>query len=348
MAKGKREANFELLRIIAMAMVITLHYLGKGGLLTDMGETWNGASYGAWLLEAFCVVAVDVYVLISGWFLVESTFSIGKLFRLWLQIFCYSLGVPVVLYGLGILSRKDIYLDRLVTWCLPILREHYWFATAYVILYLLAPVLGKAVKNLSKKEFQQLLAMMLVIFCISKSIFPGDLPLDRGGYDAMWFLCLFLVAAYLRRYGGETKRSFPYGIGYLAGSLAMFGLMCLYRQIYWHTGALEGFVGSPYQYNHVLCLGTAVLLFLAFRELHIPEGHLADGIIKVASCTFGIYLLHENDGLRYLWQNWLFANRWKGSGLFIVGVLLAIVVWFGIGILVELCRQKIFGLIFRK
>ena len=35
--KGKaRQANFELLRIIAMMMVVVLHYLGKSGLLGNL------------------------------------------------------------------------------------------------------------------------------------------------------------------------------------------------------------------------------------------------------------------------------------------------------------------------
>ena len=33
MAEKKRLANLELLRCVAMLMVVVLHYLGKGGLL---------------------------------------------------------------------------------------------------------------------------------------------------------------------------------------------------------------------------------------------------------------------------------------------------------------------------
>ena len=66
-AGQKRMANLELLRCAAMMMVIVLHYLGKGNLLADLTARSLGAGQtAAWLLESFCIVAVNVYMLISG------------------------------------------------------------------------------------------------------------------------------------------------------------------------------------------------------------------------------------------------------------------------------------------
>ena len=150
--RSGRQANYELLRIVAMAMVITLHYLGKGGLLTGQEQAWKTADTLAWLLEAFCVAAVDVYVLISGYFLVDASFRFGKLCMLWLQIFVYSVGVPALLCLLGILPVQEISMERVLTWIFPVLREHYWFATAYVVMYLFAAFLGKAVRQIPQKQ----------------------------------------------------------------------------------------------------------------------------------------------------------------------------------------------------
>ena len=52
---SKRQANFELLRIVAMLMIISLHYLVKGGIAVsfpfDVMENPVGGL--AWLAEAF-------------------------------------------------------------------------------------------------------------------------------------------------------------------------------------------------------------------------------------------------------------------------------------------------------
>ena len=75
----KRIASIELLRILAMMMVVMLHYLSKGELLTPLTEEFGTGAYVTWLLEAFSIVAVNVYMLISGYFLVESGFKVGRL-----------------------------------------------------------------------------------------------------------------------------------------------------------------------------------------------------------------------------------------------------------------------------
>lgn len=341
-----RQANYELLRIVAMAMVITLHYLGKGELLADAGAKWQAADALAWLLKAFSIVAVDVYVLISGYFLVDANFKPEKLLKLWAQILFYSAGVPVVLFIAGVIPREEIYLDRILTWCLPVLREHYWFATAYVVMYLFAPFLGKAVRSIEKKQFQKIIVLLLAVFSVSKSVLPFDFPMDSGGYDAIWFLCLFLTAAYIRLYGVPRlqKRG---GLYYAALCLLLFGMTNLYRLVYAKTGRLEDYLDSPYHYNHILCLLAAAALFCAFGKLRITAGGASNVIAKIASCTFGIYLLHENEALRYLWPKWLFADAVRGTFLVVPGTILAVVVLFGIGIIVELGRQWIFGKIIK-
>ena len=74
--KKERQLNYELLRIIAMLMIVSLHYLGKGGLLGNPArQDMTAAGYTAWLAEAFCLVPVNVYVLISGYFGVDSDWT---------------------------------------------------------------------------------------------------------------------------------------------------------------------------------------------------------------------------------------------------------------------------------
>lgn len=73
--KTKRLANFELLRCIAMMMVVVLHFLGKSGILAPLSQTsLAGYEYLAWGVESLCIVAVNVYMLISGYFLTEAIF----------------------------------------------------------------------------------------------------------------------------------------------------------------------------------------------------------------------------------------------------------------------------------
>ena len=71
----------------------------------------------------------------------------------------------------------------------------------HIIMYIFAPVLSAAVKNMSRVQLRNVILLLLFIFSISKSILPVKLELDTLGYDAMWFLCLFLIASYIKLYG---------------------------------------------------------------------------------------------------------------------------------------------------
>ena len=80
--KKQKMANIEALRCLAMMMVVVLHYLGKGKLLGDLAQPNMGnVGIAAWLLESFCIVAVNVYMLISGYFLCMSHFKITRLIQ---------------------------------------------------------------------------------------------------------------------------------------------------------------------------------------------------------------------------------------------------------------------------
>ena len=138
MEKKKRMANYELLRLLAMVMVVVMHFLSRSESLPVLGEPLSFVRVWGALIEAFCLVAVNTYLLLSGYLGVKNSFKPGKAAALLCQIWFYALLIPLVLALLGIpvrASRLGIY--GLVQYLFPIETEHYWFATSYFMLYLL-------------------------------------------------------------------------------------------------------------------------------------------------------------------------------------------------------------------
>ena len=111
MAAGKkRQANFELLRMTAMLMVVAMHFLSHtGGGGSQAGQMPGAKGTAAVLVESFCIVAVNVYVLISGYFLSESGFSLKRLLRLLFQVLFYTLLIPPVLVLAGVLPAGRLF-----------------------------------------------------------------------------------------------------------------------------------------------------------------------------------------------------------------------------------------------
>ncbi len=75
----RRNANIELLRIISMFMVLVLHALNWSGALNYT----SGICYWVyWWMEALAIVAVNVFMLISGYFQINGTFKLSSVLKI--------------------------------------------------------------------------------------------------------------------------------------------------------------------------------------------------------------------------------------------------------------------------
>ena len=357
LGERKRMANLELLRCVAMMMVVVLHYLGKGGLLADLtGESLNAPELAAWLLEAFCIVAVNVYMFLSGYFLSGSSFRLSRLIQLWMQVWLYSVALGLAGALSGVMRDAEFDLHYLLALIFPILMGHYWFMTAYVFLYLMLPLAGMAVERMTKRQLQVTLGLLLLAFCVIKSVLPLRLEMAGQGYDCLWYLCVFLTAAYVRKFGiSVLDRKWTGAILYVGGCLGVFAGTLALRQVYLRTGSLERMLTMFLEYNHVLPFLAAVGLFGIFRKVQV-KGKAAAAINRIAPYTLGVYLLHENFGLRYSWQDWLGADRaalamaeggWSGVVSLLFWTLAAVAAVFLCGILADMARRWIFHLLHR-
>lgn len=336
----QKNMSLELLRCIAMMMVVVLHFLGKGNLLTPLTERdFSAVSYAAWFLEAFAIVAVNVYMLISGYFLCEASFKPTRLLKLLLQVWSYSVvvgGISLLLGSEGVTHTTYTYLQLL----LPISMEQYWFMSVYVFLYLLLPFVGVAVKKMTKEQLAVSTLFLFAIFCVLKSILPVRLDMDKKGYDFFWYLCVFLAAAYIRKFGLPfLKEKGKALILYLVACLLIFVGTCVLRAFYLKTGSLSLILGILMEYNHLLPFLAAVGLFIAFTGIDLRNSVLLR-LAGLGKYTLGVYLLHENLIVRYQWQKLFGAERIGTIPALLFSTVCAVVVVFLAGILLEFVRTE--------
>lgn len=341
--QSKRQANFELLRIVAMLMIIVLHYLNKSNLTLLYTKEHTAVNYAMHFIVAFCIVAVNCYVLISGYFLVESAWKPGRVASLAAQILFYSLSIPIVLICAGLISPDDLSVYDWLNYVLPIETEHYWFATAYLIMYVLSPVLAAGVKAVDKRILQIVIGILLVYFSVWKSIVPVSFATDQYGYEYGWFVCLFLIAAYIRLYGCpflEKKRNAV--LFYLGMSIGIFLLAAASGIVAEVLHPFSYYMDMPTTYNHILCLLGSIGLFMAFKDMKPWEGRAAKMIRGLAPYTFGVYLLHEHVLIRYQWMKWLQVDSVWGSWMFIPHMMGSVLIVYVVGTAVDFVRAWIF------
>ena len=347
--KQGRQANFELLRIVAMVMIVGLHYLVKGKAVTSPLEDMSVNGYIAWLLEAFFLVAVNVYVILSGYFGLHMNYSWKRPLRIWGQVWIYSAVIGVICMAVGI-QQFDIY--QIFMYMFPTVTEHYWFATAFLLLSICMPFLQAGAVQMEQKTFRIVLGMFLLFTSISKSILPMELPWDNGGYDVVWFLCLYLTGLYLRRFGlpilqGKIWKGF---MVYVLGAGLTFISMVVLSVIYQKTGSLGAMVDYAYTYNHILCYMAAIGLFLAFQAMPTDYGKITPMIIKVSSATFGVYLIHEHSNIRYMWPKWFACEQYANAstGSFVLHMVVTVLAVYLICTGIELLRQVVCKMLWHK
>jgi len=349
--KKVRQLNFEILRIIAMLMIVCLHYLGKGGALVPVTEEFGLNGYIAWLIEAFCLVSVNIYVLISGYFGSGSTFSLRKIGRIWLQVLFYSVVIGIIMLTvMGMWKCMDIY--TIFGYVFPVVTEHYWFATAYLLLYVLMPFLNAGFEMLEQKIVKRIIILLVVFSSVAKSLLPMDLPLDKAGYDVLWFICLYLTGAYIREYRiGLLKRRLHGLILYVACSVLTFAGMLVLRALYFEKGMFYDMLTYTYSYNHILCFMGAVGLFIACdrRGARAENWDAKVGvgkrmIYRIAGATFGVYLIHEHVNLRYWWPGIAECEVYaQGSTVgFLLHMAITVLVVFTVCAVIEIVRQMVF------
>lgn len=331
----QRNSQLELLRILCMLMIVAYHYAIYGFYAEDLLLSANKT-----LIESLSLggeIGVSVFVLISGYYMVNSRYSFRK-FSLYLgQIWFYTLGALLlfllVFPGSGLVDRSMISMS-----VLPLSKGHYWFATSFLVLMLLSPFLNVFIKNASRVQLLASIWALLGIYLLLPFFF--DIYLSYSTLSR--FLILYLTAGYIRLYGDGSPSRFR---RHLTGFIALIALAFLWDAAanFWghrtgNTALLEK--ANPFSHHMLFVYVAALELFLTFASV-MPRFNRRINIL--ASLTFGVYLFHENQLLRSMWQSVFKTAQFIDSPWLPLHALCAIVSVYLAGSLVEFLRQKTVG-----
>lgn len=286
-------------------------------------------------------LGVNLFVLISGYFLYTSRFKIKSFLKVWLTAYFYALLVFIFAWRAGIIS--DIPKAVIKTLFLSSSGKLNWFVTAYLLMYLLSPYVNVGLKNINEIQHRKLLFILILFFSVFRTIFHNG-SVGTSGNDAIWLLIVYCCGAYIRRFEKTTISKFKtkwiyilliffltisifsvFGIDYIISLFNIKG-----SNLYgWF---IDGF--SPLQ----LC--SAVLIFILFLRIKPFYNHF---INVIASTTFSIYLIHANLLLvSWLWNDVVRGNRFENSPFVLIyGVLISIVI-FVICSIIDLIVKKAF------
>lgn len=342
-----RQSGFELLRIVAMIFILILHvdHLSFGFPSTqEIAASPFSAFLRTWL-ETIAVVAVNTFVLISGYFGIRL--RADRFMGLLFQSVFYIMGVYLVLVAIGWEVFSVAHFARCLS---PLDPSGGWFIPVYIGLMLLSPILNTFVAQTGEKNLLGVIMALLLM----QSVFGWGIDHLKvsAGYSLFSFILLYLIGQYIRLYpetfATKGKTSLYLGIylgiallnaliPYLASTLPL-----LFPSAPRNLGNNGTITAITLAYSSPLNIIGAVCLFITFSRLKI-QSHL---INWVASSVLAVYLIHCNEHLIHHFIAFVRQLSLYPTGTFLVYLLGFLIVVFIGSILIDQVRKILWGAIF--
>lgn len=277
--REKRNSSLELLRIISMILIVAHHFAVHSAFGPDI------SAFNSFVIKVFFSggkVAVNVFVLISGYFLVESKFKIRRIINVLVPTLIYSI---LGYLSIAWLKGTPITFKDLLHEALPIRNNAYWFVTCFVALSILSPFINKLIGALNQKQHLAL-ALILVLMQVRFYTIEPVFSISNIG----WFITLYIIAGYIKKYPNKV---FDKKL-YMALAVLVLGTVVAL----WSYATII---------NDIFCLALALSMLCLFKNINIKYNKF---INLVGAATFGVYLIHDNDFIRpVIWNDILLCPQ---------------------------------------
>ena len=326
--KYLRNSNIELLRIVAMFLVLIDHsgYMSIGSPTNDEVFSAPGLTFVRYCSQSFSSICVNVFVLISGWFGIRTKYS--RVVELLFQCYFICFVAYFVLLAIGITMPMSIG-----GWVNFILLGDLWFVMAYLLLYLFAPMMNMYIDRLPQRQFLYFLLVFLFIqflhgFVIQVSWF------DKG-MSPLTLMSLYMIGRYMRLYPNRftTVNKWVDMLIYLV--VSVFGALLTFVSVRYGTQGYRFF-----SYASPTIIIASVYFFLFFLKISFKSR-----IVNwIAASVFAVYIFNCEG---HFWSYYLSTNHfwWLNSSpqaymrntilfdvaVFVVAILLdkvRVIVWY--------------------
>lgn len=340
-----RSPNCDLLRIIAMFCIVVTHcimYGAVGATRTDMFVNMSSpmtvANWaGMYVIFFLVAVGVNCFVMLSGYLLAERTeYRWKSIFKTWLTTFFYSFGICLIFFLCGNVGGRE-----LLQCAFPVYTNQYWFMTMFLGLSVISPFLSRLVGVLDKKNY---IILLVVLSFMNLRLFKFPYgELYGGPHSLMWFIYLYLVGAFVRRFNPFA------GFRHFGKSYFVFGtlLACAYMAlslVMWKVNGKPVAYGGTF--NNSFTFLTSALLFLWSMNLKIKGEKVSSFVITAAPTVIGAYLISEHRLLRhYIWEDVIRINGLLDSPWLIPLILASSIAVFTVCCLIDRLRIALFKIL---
>ena len=348
--KNEKQRNYslDLLRIVAIIMIIVFHICYKGLIF----ENLSGLNK---IIVAFFLhfgeIGVNLFMLITGFFLYKSRSSKKtKIIHLVYDIWFYFI-LNIIL----VIIVKGGYVPTLSTF-FPVSLSYYWYITCYIAILFFSPYFNIFISNLKQQEHRNLLITSFVLFSAIPTICGLAVNSTENGmiYSRfIWLIFLYFLGAYISKYQEHDRflrkdRESFIKLHFFSLILAAFFIFIFKYLSFPIMPKTSMFYMWPP--SSVIVLLVSVSLFMIFVKTKITKQTFLINLLRSASQhTLGIYLIHDAP-YNYLLLTSFFAwlqTYSSSKSLTPIIIVIAILVFFG-GLVISIIKKYTADKIFQK
>lgn len=340
-----RNYGIDLLRMVAMAMVLMLHTLLYSNLLKET-EPLTLKYEIVWFIEIICYCCVNCFVIISGYVGLNAKFRLSRIVMLWSQVAFYCL----LFEAIHQMIKGEFNILWLIRSAMPVMTERYWFFSSYFVLSLIMPFLNKAVKCVTLRQSVCFSGVLLLFLSVVETLTESPIALlnfkssmlfsTSYGYSLVWLIVLYVAGAVLKRLDEEgrlDKIKTAYMIVAFAASAAVE-----WTVKYWCDSQEEP-LNTKFIINYTspFVVIMAMSLLVIFSKISL-KGGLKKAVAFLSPAAFACYLIQENTNVCILFKR-LVAPLFDMRLLELLPCLLAtVLIVYTICSLADILRAKLF------
>ncbi len=336
---SKRLVEVDLFRVMAAMLVVILHVLGQGGVLNHAVPN-SKTFWVAWFLEIGAYCAVNCFALISGYVMCNKTVRLKNVLSLWFHVLFYSVLFNFLFFAFVPETRT---LRNLITTFLPVLEERWWYVSAYFAVLIFIPFLNSAINNIPKRTFKKFLIAVLFFVSFVGSVVNKDPFILAEGYSSIWLIVLYLLGAYINKYGvfkqiSALKSIAAFSVMIVITFLSKFFIRNMSEKIFGSMKDDNIFVS----YTSITIVLAAVFLF--YFCLNVKIGKFLQKLIAIIAPTaLSVYLIHVHPFVFYYVIDKTFSPLADRTPIIMIFyVLLSAIIIFSICSAIDLLRIQLF------
>ncbi len=335
MTHTERNSNIELLRILCMSLIVLSHFINQSGANDISGNIIFITLFGN-----SSKIAVNIFLLIGSWFMIDRPFSAERILKLYGNVWIYTAGISIIMIALG----NQIGVVNICRNFFPFVGGGVWYASAYIALMLIAPFLNK-IFQWNRIFLRNFLIVMFVLICLETMIRP---PIDDWTGWILWFGLVFLGTGYYKKYiHGNIKLDTKFFL--LAGILFYLFLSAIIICAY-QFSVFDLFAGLAKRYLMEIHTAPNIIISFFIFLYFINRKPFYNLIInKIGGLTFSVYVIHQTKGFYpFLWHNIFMCDKWIGGSYFEILTLVVILSVFVLTFIAEIIRKGLFEPIWTK